>query len=115
MPANKKPLTKILLPAKLKAPKTAHDLRAFRHALGLTQHDFWPRLGVTQSGGSRHEKGRRLPPPAAMLLDIVYVKGVTPARLTPNDFAILELLKTQHPDLYNSLDKAAKKMDRFLD
>ena len=107
--------TKVPLPPKLKMPKAGNELSAFRRALDLSQKDFWSRLGVTQSGGSRYEQGRKIPPPVARLMDIVYVKGVTLARLAANDFAILELLKAQHPDLYTSLDKAARKMDRFVD
>ena len=103
------------LPPKTTLPKSAAELVAFRRSLGIIQQDFWARLGVTQSGGSRYERGRPLPPAVAMLLDIVYVKGVTLARLAPTDFALLELLKTQHPDLYRSLDKVAKKMERRLD
>ena len=50
------------------------DPRRLRHSLGLNQSDFWGRLGVTQSGGSRYEKGRRMPPPVRKLLGIVYLR-----------------------------------------
>ena len=58
----------------------AHDIvwgdgsRLFelRLKLGLTQVEFWERVGVTQSGGSRYENGRRIPTPVRMLLKIVY-------------------------------------------
>ena len=111
MPTKKKTTIKTLLPAKLKAPKPTDDLRAFRRALGLNQQDFWSRLGVTQSGGSRYENEQRLrlPPPVVILLDTIYVKGVILAQLTPRDFAILERLKKQHLDLYKRLDKSARR------
>ncbi len=32
-----------------------------RKKLGLTQAEFWPAIGVTQSGGCRYESGRRMP------------------------------------------------------
>ena len=48
--------------------------RALRNSLGLNQSEFWSRLGVTQSGGSRYENGRRMPPPVRKLLGIVYLK-----------------------------------------
>jgi transcriptional regulator with XRE-family HTH domain len=50
------------------------DPRALRNSLGLNQSEFWGRIGVTQSGGSRYENGRRLPPPVRKLLGIVYLK-----------------------------------------
>lgn len=37
---------------------------------GLNQEQFWNRLGVTQSGGSRYEAGRRVPAPVQKLLDM---------------------------------------------
>ena len=30
--------------------------RDIRRKLGLNQHDFWSKVGVTQSGGSRYEQ-----------------------------------------------------------
>lgn len=38
----------------------------------MNQRDFWRACGVTQSGGSRYESGRRLPKPVQKLLDIAY-------------------------------------------
>jgi DNA-binding transcriptional regulator YiaG len=50
------------------------DPRKLRRALGLNQTEFWGRIEVTQSGGSRYENGRRLPGPIRKLLGIVYLK-----------------------------------------
>ena len=111
--ARKAPKETKLLP-KTKFPKTHQELTALRRALDINQRSFWARLGVTQSGGSRYEQGRPLPSPVAQLLDAVYVKGITLGRLEPNDFAILEFLKSEHPDLYASLDKAARNIDKVL-
>ncbi len=43
-----------------------------RKRLGINQSKFWAAVGVTQSGGSRYEHGRMMPPPVARLLNIVY-------------------------------------------
>lgn len=47
--------------------------RELRRKLGLTQSQFWKRVGVGQSGGSRYESGRVMPEPVAMLLGVVYL------------------------------------------
>lgn len=44
-----------------------------RTKLGLNQSEFWKRIGVTQSGGSRYETGRAMPKPVAMLFELVYM------------------------------------------
>lgn len=44
-----------------------------RIRLGLNQQEFWGRIGVTQSGGSRYESGRAMPKPVQELLRIVHV------------------------------------------
>lgn len=51
------------------------DLRAYRESLGENQTTFWNRFGVTQSGGSRYESGRDLPPSVAMLV-IAFFDGL---------------------------------------
>lgn len=43
-----------------------------RQKLGLNQTQFWSRVGVTQSGGSRYEAGRKIPRAVCMLLVIAY-------------------------------------------
>lgn len=43
-----------------------------RRKLGLNQTEFWSRVGVTQSGGSRYESGRRIPHGTKMLLTVAY-------------------------------------------
>jgi transcriptional regulator with XRE-family HTH domain len=44
-----------------------------RQRLGFKQRDFWSRVGVTQSAGSRYETGGLpLPPPIQMLIELAY-------------------------------------------
>lgn len=38
----------------------------------MNQTEFWSRLGVTQSTGSRYESGRSIPKPLQYLLVIAY-------------------------------------------
>lgn len=38
----------------------------------LNQGDFWSRVGVTQSGGSRYENGRKPGKPVQMLIALAY-------------------------------------------
>lgn len=54
------------------------DPRSIREKSKITQDKFWPALGVTQSGGSRYEAGRRMPIPTRLVMDIAYNPG--PAR-----------------------------------
>jgi transcriptional regulator with XRE-family HTH domain len=47
---------------------------ALRKSLKLNQYEFWHRVGVTQSGGSRYEGNRRIPLPVRLLLQLAYDK-----------------------------------------
>ena len=49
------------------------NVRKLRESLRLNQADFWRRVEVTQSGGSRYENGRPMPRPVRKLLGIVYL------------------------------------------
>lgn len=82
--------------------------REIRRKLGLNQQDFWTQIGVTQSGGSRYESGRRMPKPVKELLRLVHVEGLDLSKLKREDVDIIEYLKESQPDLYKSLKKAAK-------
>lgn len=92
-------------------PKSIADPRAIRHRLGLNQQEFWPMIGVTQSGGSRYESGRRMPRPVRELLRIVHVEGIPLARIRGDDFALIDYLKKSRPAVYRDL-KAAARQDR---
>jgi len=82
--------------------------REIRRKLGLNQEEFWTKIGVTQSGGSRYESGRDMPKPVLELLRLVHVEQVDLAKVNKEDFEILDYLKTSHPDLYKSLRKAVR-------
>jgi transcriptional regulator with XRE-family HTH domain len=59
------------------AKKAASDnpMRLLRKKLGMNQVEFWARVGVTQSGGSRYETGRNLSRPIELLVALVYGKN----------------------------------------
>ena len=88
--------------------KRQHDPLALRKSLGLNQSDFWGALGITQSGGSFYEKGRKLPKPVAMLLELVYVKKFSPQQVGVDGIRVLRYLKQDKPDLYATLTKAVR-------
>ena len=93
----------------MKPFSTIADPRDIRKRLGLNQSDFWARIGVTQSGGSRYESGRALPKPVRELVRLVYLRGVPLEIANGADLRIAAQLKKQKPDLYNELRKAAAK------
>lgn len=82
--------------------------REIRHKLGLNQQDFWTRIGVTQSGGSRYESGRSMPKPVRELLRLVHVERVDLSRVRKEDFEVLEHLRSTHPQFYQSLRKSVR-------
>jgi transcriptional regulator with XRE-family HTH domain len=82
--------------------------REIRRKLGMNQQDFWSRIGVTQSGGSRYESGRNMPKPVRELLRLVHVEQIELSKVRREDFEIVEYLKETHPDLYKSLRKAVR-------
>jgi transcriptional regulator with XRE-family HTH domain len=82
--------------------------REIRRKLGLNQQQFWSKLGVTQSGGSRYESGRNMPRPVRELLRLVHVEQIDIQRVKREDVEIVSLLKGQDPELYKVLKKAAR-------
>lgn len=48
------------------------EAKLLRSKLGMNQSEFWSRISVTQSGGSRYESGRDLPKPVQVLLHLAY-------------------------------------------
>jgi transcriptional regulator with XRE-family HTH domain len=82
--------------------------KEIRRKLGLNQQEFWTRIGVTQSGGSRYESGREMPKPVRELLRLVHVEKLDLTRVKKEDFEVIEYLKEHHPDLYRNLRKASK-------
>lgn len=53
--------------------KLIRDYRLTRQKLRLSQSEFWSRIGVTQSTGSRYESGRDIPLNVAVLAHEVYI------------------------------------------
>jgi transcriptional regulator with XRE-family HTH domain len=86
--------------------------REIRRKLGLNQQQFWSKIGVTQSGGSRYESGRNMPRPVRELLRLVHVEQIDIQRVKREDVEIVNLLKGQDPELYKTLKKAAKAMKK---
>jgi len=82
--------------------------REIRRRLGLNQQEFWTKIGVTQSGGSRYESGRNMSRPVMELLRLVHIEQVDLSRVKKEDFEIIEHLKNYHPDLYRSLRRAVR-------
>ena len=90
--------------------------REIRRKLGLNQQQFWSKIGVTQSGGSRYESGRNMPRPVRELLRLVHVEQIDIQRIKRDDVDVVDYLKSEDPDLYKTLKKAAKakaKMDQM--
>ncbi len=85
------------------------DIRSIRRKLGLNQSQFWSKLGVTQSGGSRYESGRNIPRPVQALLRLVHVEQIDPNKIRREDFEVVEYLKAHEPDLFKKLKKAARE------
>lgn len=83
--------------------------REIRRRLRLNQQDFWSRIGVTQSGGSRYESGRTMPKPVRELLRLVHIEGIPLAKARRKDFEVASYLRLANPRLYHKLTKAALK------
>lgn len=81
--------------------------REIRRRLRLNQHQFWSQIGVTQSGGSRYESGRRMPKPVRELLRLVHIEGVELSKARGHDLHLVTHLKAKNPRLYRRLRKEA--------
>jgi transcriptional regulator with XRE-family HTH domain len=81
--------------------------REIRRKLRMNQQEFWSRIGVTQSGGSRYESGRSMPKPVRELLRLVHIEGIVLDKARGEDFEVVFYLKAANPRLYRRLKKAA--------
>ena len=81
--------------------------RDIRRRLQLNQQEFWSRVGVTQSGGSRYEGGRTMPKPVRELLRLVHIEGIELSKANRKDLEVASFLKENNPRLYRSLRRAA--------
>jgi len=84
-----------------------HNPRGIRRRLGMNQQEFWGRIGVTQSGGSRYESGRNMPKPVQELLRVVHVGQIDLKKLNKGDIAVISYLKNAEPALYRRLKSEA--------
>ena len=89
-------------------PVDKNEPRAIRRKLGLNQQQFWSKIGVTQSGGSRYESGRNMPRPVQTLLNLVHVEQVDISKIKKDDIEVVEYLKATDPEMYKTLKKAAR-------
>lgn len=85
-----------------------NEAREIRRKLGMNQQQFWSKLGVTQSGGSRYESGRNMPRPVQQLLRLVHVEQIDIQKLKRDDYEVIEFLRSQKADLFKDLKKQAK-------
>lgn len=92
-----------------KAADKITDPREIRRKLGLNQQQFWSKIGVTQSGGSRYESGRNIPKPVKELLRLVHVEQLDIQRLKREDQEVAEYLRANDPETFKNLKKAAAK------
>lgn len=82
------------------------NVKALRRNLGLNQSEFWGRLGVTQSAGSRYESGRRMPKPVMELLRICHIERIDLSQVHAADLALLDYIKASRPELLMGLRSA---------
>ena len=82
--------------------------REIRRKLGLNQQQFWSKIDVTQSGGSRYESGRNMPKPVRELLRLVHVEQIDTQRIKRDDMEVINYLKSEDSELYKNLKKSAK-------
>ncbi|MDO4997441.1 MAG: helix-turn-helix domain-containing protein [Neisseria sp.] len=85
------------------------NIREIRKQSGLNQQEFWGKLGVTQSGGSRYESGRNMPRPVRELLRLVYLEKLDLEQIKRADLDVVALLQEREPALYESLLKEVSK------
>lgn len=80
-----------------------------RDANDLSQKDFWEKVGITQSGGSRYETGeRRVPPSLQEILRLTYIEKINLEHVSRDSIDVAELLKKTQPEVYDSLLKEVK-------
>ena len=84
------------------------DVREIRRKLGMNQSQFWSKIGVTQSGGSRYESGRNIPRPVQALLRLVHIEQVDISKIKKDDVEVVEYLKATNPELFKTLKKEAR-------
>ena len=84
------------------------DVREIRRKLGMNQSQFWSRIGVTQSGGSRYESGRNIPRAVQTLLRLVHVEQIDVNKIKREDVEVSAYLKATNPEQFSNLKKEAR-------
>ena len=92
--------------------KNISDIWALRRLRRLTQTEFWRKVGVSQSCGSRFENGCSIPTPVRLLIDVIYVRSIDTSKVKREDMAIIEYLQQHHADLYSRLLKIVRDASR---
>jgi len=92
-----------------KISEKAINPRDTRRRLGINQQEFWNRIGVTQSGGSRYESGRPIPRPVKELLRLVYIEQLDLSKLCKEDFEVINYLRESRNDLFQTLRREMKE------
>ena len=64
--------TKSTTEKQAKKPPSIRNYRELRRKMNLSQSEFWSRIGVTQSGGSRYETMRKVPKTTQAVIDLTY-------------------------------------------
>ena len=83
--------------------------KELRLRLKLTQSNFWAPVGVSQSGGSRYESGRKLPASTSALLHLVHIQGVDIQQQCGNDYRVGKYLRENDPEVFATLLKSIKQ------
>jgi transcriptional regulator with XRE-family HTH domain len=84
------------------------DASSLREFSGLNQTEFWQAVGITQSGGSRYEAGRKMPKSVVALLRLVYIEKLDLDRVRREDVELVEYLRAEKKDTYDKLRREAK-------
>jgi hypothetical protein len=88
------------------------EIRQLRSKARLNQKQFWSRVGVMQSAGSRYEHGAPIPWPVRELLRLAYVERINLSRARHDDWAIANYLRNHDPVRFKALKAAARAWGR---
>ncbi len=86
--------------------------REIRRKLGINQQEFWAKVGVTQSGGSRYENGRNMPRPVRELVRLVHIEHVDLSKIKRDDLEAGRRLKDHSPALYKKLKQGQQQRSK---
>ncbi|MDR0716035.1 MAG: transcriptional regulator [Azoarcus sp.] len=88
------------------------EIRQLRVKARLNQKQFWSKVGVMQSAGSRYEHGAPIPWPVQELLRLAYVERIDLLRARHDDWAIANYLRTHDPVRFKALKAEARAWGR---